>query len=139
MKKWNDIKQNISGLKDISSIGISHIVGSGISALFWLFIASSIGPEKYGEIHYFLGIAGLAQILSLLATSNTMTVYSAKNYNVQSTLFLISLITGSIASIVIFTVYNRIDVSLLVLGYVIFESINSVMLGRKQFSKYANN
>ncbi len=137
MKKWNDIKQNISGLKDISSIGISHIVGSGISALFWLFIASSIGPEKYGEIHYFLGIAGLAQILSLLATSNTMTVYSAKNYNVQSTLFLISLITGSIASIVIFTVYNRIDVSLLVLGYVIFESINSVMLGRKQFSKYA--
>ena len=78
MNRWSSIKQSISKVKGISTIGLSNIVGTGISATFWLFIASSIGPEQYGEIHYFLGIAGIGQIFSLIATSNTMTVYSAK-------------------------------------------------------------
>ena len=137
MKKWNDIKQNISKVKDISTIGLSNIVGTGISATFWLFIASSIGPEQYGEIHYFLGIAGIGQIFSLIATSNTMTVYSAKNDKIQSTLFVISIVIGLVSSIIIFLVYQKLDVSLLIFGYIIFEAINAVMLGRKQFTKYA--
>ena len=37
----------------------------------------------------------------------------------------------------IFLLYQKLDVSLLVFGYIIFEAINAVMLGRKQFSKYA--
>ena len=137
MNRWSSIKQNISKVKDISTIGLSNIVGTGISATFWLFIASSIGPEQYGEIHYFLGIAGIGQIFSLIATSNTMTVYSAKNDKIQSTLFVISLVIGLVSSIIIFLVYQKLDVSLLVFGYIIFEAINAVMLGRKQFTKYA--
>ena len=137
MNRWSSIKQNISKVKDISTIGLSNIVGTGISATFWLFIASSIGPEQYGEIHYFLGIAGIGQIFSLIATSNTMTVYSAKNDKIQSTLFVISLVIGLVSSIIIFLVYQKLDASLLVFGYIIFEAINAVMLGRKQFTKYA--
>ena len=97
MNRWDSLKQNISKVKDISTIGLSNIVGTGISATFWLFIASSIGPEQYGEIHYFLGIAGIGQIFSLIATSNTMTVYSAKNDKIQSTLFVISLVIGLVS------------------------------------------
>ena len=137
MNRWSSIKQNISKVKDISTIGLARIVGTGISAVFWLFLASSIGPEQYGEIHYFLGIAGIGQIFSLIATSNTMTVYSAKNDKIQSTLFVISLVIGLVSSIIIFLVYQKLDVSLLVFGYIIFEAINAVMLGRKQFTKYA--
>ena len=82
-----------------------------------------MNPEEYGEIHYFLGIAGIGQIFSLIATSNTMTVYSAKNDKIQSTLFVISLVIGLVSSIIIFLVYQKLDVSLLVFGYIIFEAI----------------
>ena len=39
MNRWDSLKQNISKVKDISTIGLSNIVGSGISAALWLFIA----------------------------------------------------------------------------------------------------
>ena len=54
---WTDLKKKIIGQKDLASIGFANIVGSGISAIFWLYIAAVIEPEQYGEIHYFIAIA----------------------------------------------------------------------------------
>ena len=121
----------------ILSIGFSDIVGSGISAVFWLYIASVINPGDYGEIHYFLGIAGMAQIISMFGNSHALTVYSAKKENIQSTLFLLSLIPTIISSLIIVLLFNRLDAGLLVIGFVVFESVNSVILGRKYYRKYA--
>ena len=50
---WNIIKEKFRNENGIMSIGVSDIVGSGISAIFWLYIASVIEPGDYGEIHYF--------------------------------------------------------------------------------------
>jgi len=121
----------------ILSIGFSDIVGSGISAVFWLYIASVINPADYGEIHYFLGIAGMAQIISMFGNPHALTVYSAKKETVQSTLFLLSLIPTIISSLIIILFFNRLDAGLLVVGFVVFESVNSVILGRKYYRKYA--
>ena len=44
-------------IKDIISIGSADIVGLGISAVFWFYLATPIIPSEYGEIHYFIGIA----------------------------------------------------------------------------------
>ena len=59
---WNNIKDNIIGKKGLLSIGFADIVGSGVSSLFWLYIASQLNPDVYGEIIYFISIAGLAQL-----------------------------------------------------------------------------
>ena len=133
---WRLIKEKVLNENGIVSVGVSDVIGSGISAIFWLYAASIIDPGDYGEIHYFLGIAGMAQIFSMFGNSNSLTVYSAKNENIQSTLFLLSIIPTVISSVIIFLLFDRLDASMLVIGYVVFESVNSVMLGRKFYRKY---
>ena len=134
---WQKFKEKVVNENGILSIGFSNIVGSGIAAVFWLYIASVIEPGEYGEIHYFLGIAGMAQIFSMFGSTNALTVYSAKKEDIQSTLFILSIIPTIISSIIIIAFFERIDAGLLVIGYVVFESVNSVTLGRKFFRRYA--
>jgi len=134
---WNVIKNKLLKEDGIVSVGFSDIVGSGIAAVFWLYIASVMNPDTYGEIHYFIAIAGMAQIISMLGSSHVLTVYSAKKENIQSTLFLLSIIPTIISCIIIIMIFNRFDAGLLAIGYVVFESVNSVILGRKFYRKYA--
>ena len=132
-----NFKDKIIGKKGLLSIGFADIVGSIISGLFWLYIASQLNPEIYGEVIYFISIAGLAQMVSLLGSSNALTVYTAKNVKIQSTLFLISILSAVISLAIITIFYNRIDAGLLAVGFVLFSLVNSVMLGKKLFVKYA--
>ena len=132
-----NFKEKIFGHKDLVSIGTANLFGSGISAIFWFSLASLINPEEYGQIHYFLAIAGMAQLLSLISTTNALQVYVAKNIKIHSTLFFISIIAGIVSSLVVFLFFSRTDTSLLVLGYIIFELSNGFLLGKKLFSNYA--
>ena len=132
-----NFKEKIFGHKDLVSIGSANLLGNGISAIFWFSLASLINPEEYGQIHYFLAIAGMAQLLSLISTTNALQVYVAKNIKIHSTLFFISIIAGIVSSLVVFLFFSRTDASLLVLGYIIFELSNGFLLGKKLFSNYA--
>ena len=132
-----NFKDKIIGKKGLLSIGFADIVGTVISGLFWLYIASQLNPEIYGEVIYFISIAGLAQMISLLGSSNALTVYTAKNVKIQSTLFLISILAAAFSLVIITIFYNRIDAGLLAVGFVLFSLVNSVMLGKKLFVKYS--
>ena len=134
---WKNFKDNIIGQKGLLSIGFADIVGSAITAFFWLYIASQLNPDVYGELIYFISIAGLAQMVSLLGSSNALTVYTAKNVKIQSTLFLISILAAVISLAIITIFYNRIDAGLLAVGFVVFSLVNSVILGKKLFVKYS--
>ena len=134
---WTNFKNKIIGQKDLASIGFANIVGTGISAIFWLYLASVIEPTEYGEIHYFIAIAAFAQIISLVGSSNVLTVYTAKKIKIQATLFFISLLVGVVSTIIIIVIFFRFDAGLLVLGYVIFEMVNAVLLGRKAYTEYS--
>ncbi len=134
---WKNFKDNIIGQKGLLSIGFADIVGSAIAAFFWLYIATQLNPDVYGELIYFISIAGLAQMVSLLGSSNALTVYTAKNVKIQSTLFLISILAAAISLAIITIFYNRIDAGLLAVGFVIFSLVNSVILGKKLFVKYS--
>ena len=134
---WSNFKKKIIGQKDLASIGFANIVGSGISAIFWLYLASVIEPTEYGEIHYFIAIAAFAQIISLIGNSNVLTVYTAKKIKIQATLFFISLLVAVVSTIIIIVIFFRFDAGLLVLGYVIFEMVNAVLLGRKAYTEYS--
>ena len=85
---WTNLKKKIIGQRDLASIGFANITGSSISAIFWLYLAAVITPGEYGEIHYFIAIAALAQIISLIGSSNVLTVYTAKKIKIQATFFL---------------------------------------------------
>ena len=130
----------IKKLKDIGAIGRGDIFGSMMSAVFWFFLASQIEPEQYGEIFWFLGIAGIFSTIALFGTVNTITVYTAKKVKIQSTLYAISLLASVILSlivIVIFPSFYTIDVGIILIAYVINTLAIGDLLGRKQYTAYS--
>ncbi len=136
---WNLLKLKTSVLKDLGFLGSAHIIGTGISAFFWLYIANLLGAEDYGEIQFYLSIAGIAYFVSLFATPHTITVYAAKNVKIHPTLFFISLIGGLLSFIIILSILQRFDVGVLLFGYIINELSLSYLLGKKLYSKYSKN
>ena len=127
-------------IRDISTIGGADIFGTVMSAVFWFYLASQIEPSSYGEIGWFLGIAGLFSGIALFGTANTITVYTAKKTQIQSTLNFISLSASVILSfivIVLFPSFYTIDVGIILIAYVINTLAIGDLLGRKQYSNYS--
>ena len=78
------IFKNIRGIKDIGFLGFSNLVGSGISALFWIYLAGILGAENYGELSFYISIAGIATSLSFIGGPMAITVLVAKKVKVES-------------------------------------------------------
>ena len=99
-------------IKDLGILGTGDIVGSALGAIFWFYLASQIEPEQYGQIQWFIGIAGAMSYVALFGSQNTIIVFAAKNLKIQSTLYFISLIASIVLStivIVIFPSFYQID------------------------------
>ena len=127
-------------IRDISTIGGADVFGTAMSAVCWFYLASQIEPSSYGEIHWFLGIAGIFSGIALFGTANTLTVYTAKKTQIQSTLNFISLSASVILSfivIVLFPSFFTIDVGIILIAYVINMLAIGDLLGRKQYSNYS--
>ena len=130
----------IKKIKDISAIGGADVLGTAMSAVFWFYLASQIDPSSYGEIFWFLGIAGIFSTIALFGTVNTLTVYAAKKIQIQSTLNFISLSASVILSlivIVLFPSFYTIDVGIILIAYVINTLAIGDLLGRKQYTSYS--
>ena len=127
-------------IRDISAIGGADIFGTAMSAVFWFYLASQIEPSSYGEIGWFLGIAGLFSGIALFGTASTLTVYAAKKTQIQSTLNFISLSASVILSfivIVLFPSFYTIDIGIILIAFVINTLAIGDLLGRKQYSNYS--
>jgi len=134
----NRFKIITNKFRDLSFYSIGTLVTNGIGGIFWLYMASLLGTEGYGEISYLISIAIMAGTISLAGMSNLLIVYGAKNIKIQSTIFLIGLISSGItASIVFFVINNDITISLYIIGYVIFTLVTAELIGQKLFSKYS--
>ena len=127
----------MSKTKNLLSISVADSLGVGIGAIFWFILATLILPEQFGEIHYFLGIAGLAYGISLIGSSDVISVYVAKKLRLQSTISLISLISGAISAIVVVVLFTRGDVSFILICYIINDLAIGYLLGKKLFSTYS--
>ena len=137
MDRNGTIWKKILGLKGLASVGFSDIIGGGMGAFFWFYIASSIQADEYGEISYFLGIAALVQTIACVGTANVVTVYVAKKVKIEATLYFISLVISFISSIILFFLLHRIDVSLLVFAFVINDLSIAAILGKRCYSSYS--
>ena len=127
-------------IKELVTLGSGDVIGSALSAIFWFYLASLIEPDVYGEIHWFLGIAGFFSYVAMFGTFNTIVVYTAKNVQIQSTLYFISLVASIILSsivIIVFPGFYGIDSAVLLVAYVINTLAIGDLLGRKLYSKYS--
>jgi O-antigen/teichoic acid export membrane protein len=123
-------------IKDISYVGIADVVSKGIAAIFWFYIASVLEPSSYGEITYIFSIAGISSAVSLLGSSNTVTIYVAKKIQIESTLYFLTLITGIISSIILFFIFLDIGLSFLNMGILVFSLITAEILGMQLYQNY---
>jgi len=133
--EWKDIK-NIRGLRSVTLIGSSNIIGSAITSVFWISIASLIGADSYGELSYFLAIIGIAAVIAMIGGGYTMQVYTAKKVKIESSLYLIGIITSTVAAITLFLIFENLGVSISVVGIVAFNFILFEALGKKLYKKY---
>ena len=123
--------------KDLSSIGIANLVGTGLLSIFWLVLASLMDAEQYGEINYFIAIASVASTISFLGAKNTLMVFSAKNIKVQSPILIVTTITSVISALILFALFSNIAISIYVVGFVIFNHLLYETLGKKLYPSFA--
>jgi len=134
---WDLIKTKFNGLKGLAAIGFSDTIGLGISSIFWLLLPTLVDAEQYGELHYFLAIAGMGYVLSLIGTRDVITIYTSKSIKLHATLFSLSLISGTTALLVILFLFSRIDAGLLLLGFIINDLGIGYLLGKKLYRDYS--
>jgi O-antigen/teichoic acid export membrane protein len=133
---WNKIR-NFKELKDLSSLGIGNVTSSGISGVFWFYLAALIGTEGYGELSYLLAIAGIASTVASIGSGYTTIVYTAKKINILPATFIITIIGSATAAFAIYLALDNPALSGYVLLYVVFNLGTATLMGLKQFKKYA--
>jgi O-antigen/teichoic acid export membrane protein len=131
------IFRNNHRLRDISTIGIASVVGSGISAIFWIYLAALLGAENYGELGFYISIASVVTSLSFIGGPAAITVLVAKKIKIESTIYLVSISATIISAIVLYFAFINIGLSIYVLGAVIYNLSVSELLGRKSYRKYS--
>lgn len=136
MKKELHFRNILLRFKGLFSIGISDIVSSGVSALFWLYMATLLEVESYGEIFYLLAIANVATTISLIGSRNTLSVYIPKNIKLESAIFFIVIIFSAAATFTTLMIYHNVGLSLYVFGAVIFGLGTSEILAKKLYTNY---
>ena len=131
------IKNILSGLKGLTTIGASDIAGSVIGAVFWFYMASLLGAENYGQLSYFISIASIASTISLLGTENVISVYVPKNVRLESTIYLLTIIIGLFAALILFFMFSNVGISAYVLGAIIVGLGATEILAKRMYSSYS--
>ena len=133
----NNLRQKFEQVRGLGLIGFGDISGVIISSIFWFYLASVIEPSEYGDIHFFLSIATIGSSIALFGTQNSITVLTAKGHKIQSGLNVISLGISSITSLCLIIFFQRIDIGIIAIAFVINTLSIGQLLGKKQFFKYA--
>ena len=140
IKKILTTNKNLSSVasahKGLLLIGSSGIIGSAISAAFWLLVASLLSVEEYGEISFVIAIASLG-ICCIVGSPQTLTVYSTKHPKIIPTLLLLTLIFAGIGSLFAFLIFQRFEVIYLIFSFTVLEVSLTLLLGKKLYSKYS--
>ena len=131
-----DFRKIFQKSKNLTVLGSSYILSNAISAVFWLFLASILDVEQYGELGYLLAIVGTVGAFGLIGSNNTLTVYVAKGVKIQATIFLTTLIAGATLSIGLLIFTQNIFISFYPLALIIFSTVIFDLLGKKAFTDY---
>ncbi|EPA05298.1 lipopolysaccharide biosynthesis protein [Candidatus Nitrosarchaeum limnium] len=136
MKIFDKYKEKILKIKNITSVGISNLTSNAISGLFWIYLASLLGTEKYGELGYLLAIIGILGGIASFGAANTLLVYVPKGEKIQAVIFFVVLISGTIVGITSYFIFQNESILLYPLGYVIFSVVIFDLAGKKCFANY---
>ena len=124
-------------LKNLTALGIANIATTVIAGLFWIYIASIIEVDEYGEIGYTLSIATLIAGISLLGAKSSLTVFAARKESIVRPLSLFIISVGILISMITYMILIDFGVSIYVIGFIIFSITNAELLGKKLYITYS--
>lgn len=134
IKKAKDI---ISKFKDHATLTSSHFASTVINAVFWIFLASFLGPEEYGELGFLFAMAYVGQAVANLGIDRLIIVYGAKKEQILQPAYSLALISISIVSVIFYIVTQNISVSFLIWGMQVMLIFLSELNSKKMYAKYS--
>jgi len=75
--------------------------------------------------------------VAFIGAGNTILVYSPKKIKLESSIFSVTIISSLITSLILFILLRNIEISLFVIGFVIFGLSINELLGKQLYKKYA--
>ena len=132
----SNFKNKLFAHKGLALIGSADIIGSVISAVFWLIIASLLLVEEYGELSYFIAIASLG-ICCVIGSPQALMVYSTKYEKIVPTLLLLTLVFTVIGSLIAFIVVQRFEIIFLIFSFIVLETSITLLVGKKLYARYS--
>ena len=133
---FDKIRNSFSVLKQISFLGVAHVIPTLIATGFWFYIASLIGDKASGELTYYLTIAGIGSTITLLGTPTALNVYAAKGERILPAVSMLTFTTSAIGAITVYFMFYNTGAGIHVFSYTIFALITAEFLGRKLFKTY---
>ena len=130
--------QLIARGKDLALVTVGNTIGSVVSAIFWLFIASLLSVEEYGRVNYYLSLSLLLSSLSLLGLNTTIITFLPKaNENLKHQANLLVVISNCIIAALLLIFVKHISSALLLIGISFYTMSWAEILARKEYKKYA--
>lgn len=116
---------------------MADIISSAISAIFWFYFASVLGPHNYGQVTYLLSIAGISAGIASFGANQTLMVLSAKKVEIEKIIYILALGLGACSSLVLFVFLPEIGVGLIILGQIMLTVVTGSILGKKLYRRYS--
>ncbi len=126
-----------TNLKDFFSLGVSNLIASIIFGIFWIFIASIVTKNEYGELGFLMSIANVGFAVSMLGLGSTIVVYESKNERVFPASFVLGTLASVITAIIIYFFTQNIPVSILIIGMTLSSLILFGLNSRKKYSLFS--
>jgi O-antigen/teichoic acid export membrane protein len=124
--------------KDLLFVTAVNTIGSVMSAIFWLFIASLISVQDYGRVNYYVSLSLLLSAFSLLGLNTTIIIFVAKgNEKLKYQANLLVVISNCFIAILLLIFIKHISSALLLIGISFCTMSWSEVLGRKEYKKYS--
>ena len=133
---WNKLKIILFNNRDLSTLGTANLLNTSLLGLFWFFIATIIQPDDYGQISYYISIAAIITTITTPGVSNTLVVFTSRDFKIKSPLFFMSIVLILISSIILFFIIGNFATSLYLIGYAAFGLVISELLGSKLYGEY---
>jgi len=133
---FKEIKEKIKQLQGLQTIAFSNSGAALIISIFFLILANLLGTEDYGRISYLLAIGNITFSLAFFGAKDHLMVFIAKEGKSQSTVYLFTISTGIIASIILFFIFYNVSLSLYVIAWIIFGLVTGEILGRSLYKNY---
>jgi len=129
----------LNKIKELLALGSANLISSIIFGLFWIFLATILSTNDYGEIGFFFSVANIGSSIALLGIGGTIVVYEAKKQNIFPASFVIVLISATISSVLAFVLTQNLIVSFLLFGMTVFYVILSGLNGNKRYRDYSTH